>query len=170
MKKEEKKQPYILCPRCELNYIKPKEKYCTVCKAEMGLVDPSILLPDEEEAGLEKLCPVCHVNYIGEDEKICFICQKEMEERKANEEKDEWAELERENASPEDIDTPIGILPLDDEPILSLDDEPEEEEEEPVVHEADDFDYPDTLEGFDEEDDEDDEEEDEDDGFIFGDR
>ena len=75
MKKEEKKQAYILCPRCELNYIVSKDKYCTVCKAEMGLLDPSILLPDDEEAGFEKLCPVCQVNYIGEDEEICFLCQ-----------------------------------------------------------------------------------------------
>ena len=50
MKKEDKKPAYILCPRCELNYIDVKEKYCTVCKAEMGLVDPSILLPDDEIA------------------------------------------------------------------------------------------------------------------------
>ena len=47
MKKEEKKPIYILCPRCELNYINKKDKYCNVCKAELGLVDPSILLPDD---------------------------------------------------------------------------------------------------------------------------
>ena len=161
MKKEDKKQAYILCPRCELNYIKAKDKYCTVCKAEMGLVDPSILLPDEEEAGLEKLCPVCHVNYIGEDEEVCFLCQKERDERAAAEEKDEWAELNREGDGITDIDTPIGILPLDDEPILGADDEPEEEEE--ITREADDFDYPDLPDGYDEDEDFDEDDEGEED-------
>ena len=156
MKKDNKKIAYVLCPRCELNYINAKDKYCTVCKAELGLVDPSVLLPDDDEAGLEKLCPVCHLNYIGEDEDMCFLCQKERDEREAAEEKDEWAEIDRD---PDDGLNPIGILPLDDEPLLD-DDSDEEEEEEETVH--DDFDYPD----FDEseltaEDDELDDEEDE---------
>lgn len=156
MKKEDKKPAYILCPRCELNYIDVKEKYCTVCKAEMGLVDPSILLPDDEEAGLEKLCPVCQVNYIGEDEEICFLCLKEREEREAAEEKSEWDAMERDS----DDMSPIGILPLDDEPLL--DDDESEEDEEPVPDRSDDFDYPDTFDGFDEDDEEFDDDEDED--------
>lgn len=160
MKKEEKKQPYILCPRCELNYIKAKDKYCTVCKVEMGLADPGILLPDEEEAGYEKLCPVCHVNYIGEDEEICFLCQKEREERAAEEAKNEWDALD----SDEEDSTPIGILPLDEDTLLDSDEEPEEEEEFVRTEGDVDFDYP---EDFDEADfeNEDEEEEDEDDDF-----
>ena len=49
---------YILCPRCELNYIEESEEYCTVCKAEMGLIDPGILIPEEEVESSEKLCPI----------------------------------------------------------------------------------------------------------------
>ena len=45
----ENKPKYILCPRCELNYIEESEGYCKVCKAAMGLLDPSILIPEEEE-------------------------------------------------------------------------------------------------------------------------
>lgn len=157
MKKEDKKQQYVLCPRCELNYIKSKEKYCTVCKAEMGLVDPSILLPDDEEAGLEKLCPICQVNYIGEDEEICFLCQKEREEREAAESKSEWDDLERDD----DLNEPIGIIPLEEDTLLGSDDESEEEEEADSVRE-DDFDYPD-FEDFDDEDIDDEDEEDFDD-------
>lgn len=166
MKKEDKKQPYVLCPRCELNYIKPKEKYCTVCKAEMGLVDPSVLLPDEEEAGLEKLCPVCHVNYIGEDEEICFLCQKEREEHEAAHQKDDWEELETET---EEEQTPIGIIPLDDDDTLlsSSDEEPEEEEELQQTPEEDfDFVTAEELDALGDDDDDefdDEEEEDEDD-------
>lgn len=164
MKKEEKKQPYILCPRCELNYIKAKDKYCTVCKAEMGLVDRSILLPEDEEVGLEKLCPICQRNYIGEDEEICFLCQKERDEREAAKKKDEWEELENEN--PEE-DTPIGIIPLDEDTLLSDEEEPEEEEELVRTIGDDDFDYPDFDESelsdeseLDEEEDEDDDDDD----------
>ena len=46
MKKSEKtvkdeRPVYILCPRCEINYIDKRDKYCAVCKAEMGIGDPS---------------------------------------------------------------------------------------------------------------------------------
>lgn len=159
MKKEDKKPAYILCPRCELNYIKSKDRYCTVCKAEMGLVDPSILLPDEEEVGLEKLCPVCQVNYIGEDEEICFLCQKEREEREAADKASEWDELERDS---DDINNPIGIIPIDEDALLG-DDEETEDEEETETRNEDDFEYPEVSDDFDEEDYDDEDEEDFDD-------
>ena len=50
---------FILCPRCELNYIEESEGYCKVCKASMGLIDDDILIPDDDEMSDEKLCPVC---------------------------------------------------------------------------------------------------------------
>lgn len=160
MKKEDKKQAnvYIICPRCELNYINKKDKYCTVCKAELGLVDPSILIPDEEEAGVEKLCPICHVNYIAEDEEICFLCQKENDEKaKADEEhEDDWKDFPIEETEiPEEIPMPLG----------GLDDEPEEEDEDEFTDEVepDDFDY--SADPNDYDDDEDEEEEDDDDDF-----
>ena len=86
---------YILCPRCELNYIEESEEYCTVCKAEMGLIDSSILIPEEEVESSEKLCPICKVNYIGDDEEMCFMCAKEREKQKTEEESDnndDWHE------------------------------------------------------------------------------
>lgn len=165
MKKDEKKPAYILCPRCELNYIKAKDKYCTVCKAEMGLVDRSVLLPDDDEAG-EKLCPICQVNYLGEDEEICFLCQKERDEKRAAEEKEkeEWEGVR----SQEEDQTPIGILTLEEDSLLSTDEEPEEEEDEMVRTEGDeDFDFPEVNEADFEgdEDDDLDDEDDEDDDF-----
>lgn len=163
MKKEDKKQAYILCPRCELNYIKSKDKYCTVCKAEMGLLDPSILLPDEEEAGIEKLCPVCQVNYIGEDEDICFLCQKERDEREHNREDDEWGELEADSDLP---GSSMGVLPLDDDTLLSVEEEPEEEDELVRTEGDEDFDYPEyNEEDFEDTELDEDDEEDEDDDF-----
>ena len=80
--KDQAERPvYILCPRCEINYIDKKDKYCAVCKKELGMDSSFTLLPDEEEAQVDRLCPVCHVNLLADDEEICFECKKEMEEK-----------------------------------------------------------------------------------------
>ena len=93
---------YVLCPRCELNYILETEKYCNVCKAELGIIDKSILIPDDDESE-EKLCPICHTNYIEPDEEICFLCRKERaekEEMNSEEDTDEgWMEFIEQGAS-----------------------------------------------------------------------
>ena len=64
---------YIRCPRCELNYIQKKDKFCNVCKLEMKAVGTLGL---DENLDLE-LCPVCKVNYINPDEDMCVACAKE---------------------------------------------------------------------------------------------
>ena len=64
---------YIRCPRCELNYIQKKDKFCNVCKIEMKAVGTLGL---DENLDLE-LCPVCKVNYINPDEDMCVACAKE---------------------------------------------------------------------------------------------
>lgn len=159
MKKEPKKPVYVLCPRCELNYINEKDKLCNVCKAELGLLAPDTLLPDEEEAGVERICPICHINLLGDDEEICFECRKEREEHEAaTKEEDVW-----EYADDELPETPVA----DEMEILSLSDLAEEEEDDEdddsEYKEPDDFDYdvdPDDFEDGDDEDDEDDEDDD----------
>lgn len=74
-----KKPEYVQCPRCELNYfiIQKKRKYCDVCLAELGEVDPSILIPDDDEIAAETLCPVCKANFMLPGEAMCFLCAKE---------------------------------------------------------------------------------------------
>ena len=69
------KQTYIRCPRCELNYILKKDKFCQVCKMEMKALGT---LGAEDNLDLE-LCPICKVNYINSDEDICAQCAKEKE-------------------------------------------------------------------------------------------
>lgn len=66
---------YIRCPRCELNYIKKRDKYCEVCKQEMK-ISTNNLLDIDDEAELE-ICPICKANYIQEDEIMCASCAKE---------------------------------------------------------------------------------------------
>ena len=121
----------------------------------MGLINKDVLLPDEEEIGVEKLCPVCHINYIGEDEEICFICQKEREE-KANAKPDDWdydAERETEDDAVADD--------LDDMVLTESEDMPDEEDGDEYADqykEPDDFDFDVKEEDFLDDDDDDDEE------------
>lgn len=162
-KNQEQERPvYILCPRCEINYIDKRDKYCVVCKAEMGVGDPSILLPDEEDEEMERVCPVCHINLLGEDEDICFECRKERE----NQEK-------QSSEVSDDEDNPADWEPFGDEDEEEIPDgmqeemmgEEEEDEEdefddiEEVSDEPDDFDYnvnPDDFIADDEDEDDDD--------------
>ena len=66
-----KKPVYILCPRCELNYIQKKDKYCDICKAEMKAGS----LEEEEVDDMElEICPVCHINYVADGETMCQSC------------------------------------------------------------------------------------------------
>lgn len=158
---------YILCPRCELNYITEDEKYCNVCKAELGIIDKSILIPEDDESE-EKLCPICHVNYIEGDEEMCFLCRKEHAEKDeeiGEENDDSWMDYmdeEDEVASPEELEISLELAA----------EEEDEEEEDDTYHGPDEFDYgskksdDDFDDDFDEdfdEDDEDDEDDDDDD-------
>lgn len=155
----DKKQVYILCPRCELNYIKADVDYCDVCKAEMGLIGKNFLIPDNEfETEIGKLCPVCHANYIDDDEEMCFVCQKEKDAKEAHEEHENSWSYE------DDAELPMEEEMSEEEMAISLElaaeEEAEEEEEEIEIYkEADDFNYdvdPRDFEDYDEEDDEDD--------------
>ena len=84
--KKDKKPVYIRCPRCELNYCLKKDKYCSVCKAEME-GDKDAFSDDFE---LE-LCPICKTNYIQSDEIMCASCLKERQESgEFNDDEDEW--------------------------------------------------------------------------------
>lgn len=160
MKRDAKKPVYVLCPRCELNYINEKEKMCNVCKAELGLLAPDTLLPDEEEAGVERICPVCHINLLGDDEDICFECRKEREEREAATKEDDTWEYSDDELPEQPVSDEIEILSLSD--LADEEEEEEEGEDEEEYKEPDDFDYdvdPDDFEEDDEEEGEDDEEE-----------
>ncbi len=66
-----KKPVYIRCPRCEINFIQKKDKYCSVCKAEMEAKKDYV-----DDLDLE-LCPICKTNYIQPDEIMCASCLKE---------------------------------------------------------------------------------------------
>lgn len=94
-----KKQEYVMCPRCELNYFitQKKRKYCDVCLAELGEVDPSILIPDDDDIAMETLCPVCKANFMLPMESMCFLCAKERSNVVEAEDvpiSDNWVEID----------------------------------------------------------------------------
>ena len=61
---------YILCPRCELNYILENEQYCDVCKADLKL-GPKLIFSTQDEDYNKTLCPICKTNYIDSEEYNC---------------------------------------------------------------------------------------------------
>ncbi|MDD4815615.1 MAG: hypothetical protein PHQ62_00545 [Clostridia bacterium] len=164
----DKKPVYIRCPRCELNYCLKKDKYCSVCRAEMN-GDKEALLDDLE---LE-LCPICKTNYIQPDEIMCSTCLNERKALADNEElEDEWNEyINRdevddytfedeetgEMASITDIDDDVLDNDLEDEDLtFDLDEDIDEDMDDNEDTEQDDLEEEDDFDqSFDDEDDED---------------
>ena len=165
-----KTQTYIRCPRCELNFILKRDKFCNVCKMEMK-AQGTMGISDDLDL---ELCPVCKVNFINPDEDICVTCAKEkaLEDGLSNDAgRDDWEEESDEGVYSEDEErgemvsiTDLEDSPLDTEDELGIDfvDEDIEdsklEEEEEEIDDLDD----DIFDDLDDEDDDDDDEDDED--------
>lgn len=170
---------YVLCPRCELNYMPEGEEYCDVCKAELKIGPSLIFAVDEDEEGMgEKLCPICKRAYIAEDEDMCEQCREDkkydiIERDDIDIDKDEeWRNFldDDEKDMPADGDDIISFSQLADEEKSDefFRDDEEEEFYEPIDDEPDDFEIEideRDFEDYEEEDDEDDEDDDEDDEF-----
>ena len=60
---------FIKCPRCELNYIREEEQYCSVCKREMK---------GEVHEDPFELCSICNENPVMPGKDVCMVCYKEM--------------------------------------------------------------------------------------------
>lgn len=60
---------FIKCPRCELNYIREEEQYCSVCKREMK---------GESHDDPFELCSICNENPVMPGKDVCYLCYKEM--------------------------------------------------------------------------------------------
>ena len=71
---------YIICPRCELNFIDADEQeFCEVCLKELsGEKTFSDGLDAEESIEETELCPVCGENYMVLGEKMCEECKKKQ--------------------------------------------------------------------------------------------
>lgn len=168
-----KKVEYIKCPRCELNYIQKKDKYCDVCKQEMkaGAIDDYDL--DELEEGVE-LCPICKVNYLNDGETICAYCQEEKQAFDKDDNQDDWRNHIDKSADTSDEDEDMDLLPVENDEIDEeldsafskdldedfADDLDDEDEDSEYSDELDDFDDDGDIDDFDEDDEDDDEDND----------
>ena len=63
---------FIKCPRCELNYIREEEQYCSVCKREMK---------GEAHDDPFELCSICNENPVMPGKDVCLMCYKEMNQQ-----------------------------------------------------------------------------------------
>lgn len=63
---------FIKCPRCELNYIREEEQYCSVCKREMK---------GEVHEDPFELCSICNENPVMPGKDVCLMCYKEMKQQ-----------------------------------------------------------------------------------------
>ncbi len=161
--KSMKNPVYIRCPRCELNYIQKKDKFCSVCKKEMKALGSQA---DEDDLDLE-LCPICKVNYINPDEDMCVQCAKEhaLEEGRVNDldNDDDWNTTDDEDgiySEDEETGDMASITDLNDDPLDDdsiaidldedvIDDEDDEEDKEEDETFDEDFDD-DTFDDIDE--------------------
>lgn len=161
------KSQYIKCPRCELNYILKKDKFCEVCKQEMKAGSLELDELDEFEEGVE-LCPICKVNYLTDGESICVSCQEEQSAYDKDEDIDWKSEVEKSNDEEDDLD----LLPVEDNDEINeelqtafskdLDEDfmDDNEEDYEYVHEDDDDDFDDSYDDLDDSDDDEDDEDD----------
>ena len=150
---------YIICPRCELNFIDADEQeYCDVCIKELsGAKTFSDDFEEEEMMEETELCPVCGENYMRFGEKMCEECKKKSQYEEETTEED----LENDDESWRsyiDDDEPEDLgIEIDDEEF-----EEEEEEEEEEYEEEEDFEYVSPDDYCEDDDDEDDDDEDDD--------
>lgn len=128
---------FIKCPRCELNYIKEEEQYCSVCKREMK---------GEAHDDPFELCSICNENPVMPGKDVCLMCYKEMTQQQglrddtADETETPDVSLDMEDVSemqeielgdlPEDMPEEIGEqISLEEEKSKEAEDDEDEEEE-----------------------------------------
>ena len=63
---------FVKCPRCELNYIREEEQYCSVCKREMK---------GEVHEDPFEMCSICNENPVMPGKDVCPMCYKEMKQQ-----------------------------------------------------------------------------------------
>lgn len=100
------------CPRCDLNYITPDQKYCKVCLREMK---------GEGEPEEVELCSICNEAPALPGKDVCLFCLKEMNQ--SNNDESEAAMQEGVDANNiGDMDSVSGmdeIIPDEDDDISS---------------------------------------------------
>ena len=137
---------FIKCPRCELNYIREEEQYCSVCKREMK---------GESHHDEIEMCTVCNEAPALPGKDVCLFCLKEMSSQTAT-----TSSHDDTNDSEEQVNT-RALTDLDD--VSSMDEIPEVDNDLPAGEFEKMAGEISSLESMREEEDQDDDDEDEDD-------
>ena len=103
---------FVICPRCDLNYITEAEKYCKVCLREMKGEAPK----DEVE-----LCSVCNEAPALPGRDVCLFCLKEMggDDKHNHEDENETVVDSASIAAMDSVSTMDEIIPEIDDDIPS---------------------------------------------------
>ena len=129
---------FIKCPRCELNYIREEEQYCSVCKRE---------IKGESREDPFELCSICNENPVMPGKDVCLLCYKEMSQQQGLHDEsidsDETPDvtLDMEDVSEMDeiaLDSMPGDVPDDIGEQISLEEERRKEDEADEDEEEDD--------------------------------
>ncbi|MBQ9713886.1 MAG: hypothetical protein IJV83_01040, partial [Clostridia bacterium] len=123
---------YIICPRCELNFIDADaQEYCDVCIKELSGERTFADGFDAEDTMEEtELCPVCGENYMALGEKMCEECKKksQYEDEEIEEDEDKEDASWRSYLDDEEEELDLGIPDSEFEGV-EVDEEEEEEDE-----------------------------------------
>ena len=129
---------FIKCPRCELNYIREEEQYCSVCKREMK---------GEVHEDPFEMCSICNENPVMPGKDVCMVCYKEMTQQQGlhddtmDEQEPADVSIDMEDVSdmeeieldslPEDMPAEIGEqISLEEEKSREAEEDDEDEEDE----------------------------------------
>ncbi len=119
---------FIKCPRCELNYIREEEQFCSVCRREMR---------GEIQEDTVELCSVCGENPVMPGKDVCLSCYKEMAQQDAEEPEEEQErpdmEIDMEDVAEMDeieLDSGSEDMPAEISNQISLEEERSREDEE----------------------------------------
>ncbi len=119
---------FIKCPRCELNYIREEEQFCSVCRREMR---------GENQEDSVELCSVCGENPVMPGKDVCFSCYKEMAQQDTEEPEEEQErpdmDIDMEDVAEMDeieLDTVSDDMPEEVSDQISLEEERSREDEE----------------------------------------
>ena len=95
------------CPRCDLNYITPEQKYCKVCLREMK---------GESSADEVELCSVCNEAPALPGKDVCLFCLKEMNKSNSDENDSSNSGVDASNIGDmDDVSSMDEIIPDDEE-------------------------------------------------------
>jgi len=102
----------IKCPRCDLNYITPDQKYCKICLREMK---------GEGEPEEVELCSICNEAPALPGKDVCLFCLKEMNQEDAEKSESDLQEgVDANNIGDMDsVATMDEIIPEDEEDLSS---------------------------------------------------